>query len=86
MLHDVDEIVYPAPADVNTFLKLIDTLDDVALKSKTPEILNNHPNPYTFTKHLAEHEIVNGGLPSTIVRPSMSEFLFNYDSYMIINT
>ncbi|KAL0122073.1 hypothetical protein PUN28_007089 [Cardiocondyla obscurior] len=71
VLHDVDEIVYPAPADVKTFLNLIDTLDDATLNSKTPEILNNHANPYTFTKHLAEHEIVNGGLPATIVRPSM---------------
>ncbi|XP_011861554.1 PREDICTED: putative fatty acyl-CoA reductase CG8306 [Vollenhovia emeryi] len=71
VLHDVDEIVYPAPADVNTFLKLIDALDDATLNSKTPEILNNHANPYTFTKHLAEHEVVNGGLPSAIVRPSM---------------
>ncbi|TGZ55748.1 Fatty acyl-CoA reductase [Temnothorax longispinosus] len=71
VLHDVDEIVYPAPADVNSFIKLIDSLDDATLNSKTPEILNDHPNPYTFTKHLAEHEVVNGGLPSTIVRPSM---------------
>jgi len=78
VLHNVDEIVYPAPADVNTILKLIDTLDDVALNSKTSEILKNHPNPYTFTKHLAEHEVVNGGLPATIVRPSISEFTFNY--------
>ncbi|KAL0122070.1 hypothetical protein PUN28_007089 [Cardiocondyla obscurior] len=78
VLHDVDEIVYPAPADVKTFLNLIDTLDDATLNSKTPEILNNHANPYTFTKHLAEHEIVNGGLPATIVRPSMSKFIYNY--------
>jgi len=78
VLHNVDEIVYPPPADVNTILKLIDTLDDVALNSKTPEILKNHPNSYTFTKHLAEHEVVNGGLPATIVRPSISEFTFNY--------
>lgn len=71
VLHDVDEIVYPAPADVNSFLKLVDTLDDAALIAKTPEILKDHPNPYTFTKHLAEHEVVNGGLPTTIIRPSM---------------
>lgn len=71
VLHDVDEIVYPAPADVNSVLKLVESLDDEALNSKTPEILKKHPNPYTFTKHLAEHEIVNGGVPATIVRPSM---------------
>ncbi|EGI61733.1 Putative fatty acyl-CoA reductase [Acromyrmex echinatior] len=71
VLHNVDEIIYPAPADVNTILKLVDTLDDATLNSKTPEILKNHPNPYTFTKHLAEHEVLNGGFPATIVRPSM---------------
>ncbi|XP_036147919.1 putative fatty acyl-CoA reductase CG8306 isoform X4 [Monomorium pharaonis] len=71
VLHDVDEVVYSAPADVNALLKLVDTLDDAALNSKTPEILKDHPNPYTFTKHLAEHEVVNGGLPATIIRPSM---------------
>ncbi|KYM75941.1 hypothetical protein ALC53_13655 [Atta colombica] len=71
VLHNVDEIIYPAPADINTILKLVDTLDDATLNSKTPEILKNHPNPYTFTKHLAEHEVLNGGFPATIVRPSM---------------
>jgi len=84
VLHNVDEIVYPPPADVNTILKLVDTLDDVALNSKTSEILKNHPNPYTFTKHLAEHEVVNGGLPATIVRPSISEFTIIEHSYIII--
>ena len=77
VLHNVDEIIYPAPADINTILKLVDTLDDATLNSKTPEILKNHPNPYTFTKHLAEHEVLNGGFPATIVRPSMSKFSFN---------
>ncbi|XP_011645023.2 LOW QUALITY PROTEIN: putative fatty acyl-CoA reductase CG8306 [Pogonomyrmex barbatus] len=71
VIHNVDEIVYPPPADVNTILKLVETLDTDTLDAKTPEILKNHPNPYTFTKHLAEYEVVNGGLPATIVRPSM---------------
>lgn len=70
-LYDVDEIIYPAPADVNTFLKLVSSLDTATLDAKTPEILKDHPNPYTFTKHLAEHEVLNGGIPASIVRPSM---------------
>lgn len=78
MLQNVDEIVYPAPADVNTILQLVDTLSIDALNAKTPEILKDHANPYTFTKHLAEHEIANGGLPATIVRPSMSKYKFVY--------
>lgn len=71
MLQNVDEIVYPAPADANAVIQLVDTLNIEALDAKTPEILKGHVNPYTFTKHLAEHEIANGGLPATIVRPSM---------------
>nr|XP_012220656.1 PREDICTED: putative fatty acyl-CoA reductase CG8306 [Linepithema humile] len=71
ILQNVDEIVYPAPADVNTVLQLVDTLSVDALNAKTPEILKDHANPYTFTKHLAEHEVANGGFPATIVRPSM---------------
>lgn len=84
-LYDVDEIIYPAPADVNTFLKLVNSLDTAALDAKTPEILKDHPNPYTFTKHLAEHEVLNGGIPASIVRPSMSKFMLAYPTYIIIH-
>lgn len=39
-------------------------------------LLKDHPNTYTFTKHLAEHEVANvsSKFPCGIVRPSMSEF------------
>lgn len=84
MLHDVDEILYPAPADVNTVLKLVDTLDVAALGAKTPDILKGHANPYTFTKHLAEHEVANGGLPATIVRPSMSKCTLAYPTCILL--
>lgn len=73
-LQNVDEILYPAPADANTIVKLTNELDIATLKTKTPEILKGHPNPYTFTKLLAEHEVANGKLPASIIRPSMSEF------------
>ncbi|XP_020291379.1 putative fatty acyl-CoA reductase CG8306 [Pseudomyrmex gracilis] len=71
MWQNVDEKVYPVPIDANSLIKLVDTLDIATLNEKTPEILNGHGNPYTLTKHLAEHEIVNAGFPATIVRPSM---------------
>ncbi|KAK2580053.1 hypothetical protein KPH14_012337, partial [Odynerus spinipes] len=71
VLQDVHEKVYPPPADVNQVLKLVKELDDKALEDATPQLLGDHPNPYTFTKHLAEHEVVNAHLPSSIVRPSM---------------
>lgn len=84
VLHNVDEIVYPAPADVNTVLKLINTLDAATLDAKTTEILKDHPNPYTFTKHLAEHEVANSGLPASIVRPSMSKFKLFYPTCIVL--
>lgn len=71
---EAQEIVYPAPYDVNELLRLVKSLDDSALKTETPNILKDHPNSYTFTKHLAEHEVKNGRIPAAIVRPSMSMY------------
>ena len=38
-------------------------------------LLKEHPNTYTFTKHLAEHEVNKcvSLFPCGIVRPSMSK-------------
>ncbi|KAL2715979.1 putative fatty acyl-CoA reductase CG8306 [Vespula squamosa] len=71
VLQDVQEKIYPPPEDVNKVLKLVKELDDKALEDETPKLLGEHPNSYTFTKHLAEHEVANAHLPSAIVRPSM---------------
>ncbi|XP_044017830.1 putative fatty acyl-CoA reductase CG8306 isoform X1 [Aphidius gifuensis] len=70
-LLETKEQIYPAPADVVELLKLSNELDTNALEAKSPELLKDHPNSYTFTKHLAEHEVVNGKVPAGIVRPSM---------------
>ena len=71
VLQEADERVYSPPFDVKELLKLVENLDDATLIAETPNILKNHPNPYTFTKHLAEHEVKNGRVPAAIVRPSM---------------
>ncbi|XP_003704946.1 putative fatty acyl-CoA reductase CG8306 [Megachile rotundata] len=71
VLSEVDEHVYPPPFDVNELLRLIEKLDDASLIAETPNIIKDHPNSYTFTKHLAEHEVKNGRVPAAIVRPSM---------------
>lgn len=71
VLNEVDEHVYPPPFDVNELLRLIEKLDDASLVAETPNIIKDHPNSYTFTKHLAEHEVKNGRVPAAIVRPSM---------------
>lgn len=65
------EKVYPPPADVEEILKLVKESDDKKLDLATPGILGDHPNTYTFTKHLAEHEVLNGSVRAAIVRPSM---------------
>lgn len=75
VLTEVDEQVYPAPYDVNELIALVEKLDIETLKQETPSILKDHPNSYTFTKHLAEHEVKNGGIPAAIVRPSMSMYI-----------
>ncbi|XP_043288458.1 uncharacterized protein [Venturia canescens] len=70
-LLDVKEQIYPAPMNVDELLKLVEETDEAALNAATPKIIKDHPNAYTFTKHLAEHEIVKANLRSAIVRPSM---------------
>lgn len=73
VLHDVQEKLYPPPANVEEFLKMVERTDESVLKEETKNIIKGHPNPYTFTKHLAEHEVANSNLPVTIIRPSMSK-------------
>ncbi|XP_033222189.1 putative fatty acyl-CoA reductase CG8306 [Belonocnema kinseyi] len=71
VLRECHEKLYPPPVDVEELLKLVEESDDATLKAETAKIIKDHPNPYTFTKHLAEHEVANSNLPATIVRPSM---------------
>jgi fatty acyl-CoA reductase len=67
------EILYPTLGDADKVIKLVETLSDSALIEMTPTILKEHPNTYTFTKHLAEHEVNKcaSKFPCCIVRPSM---------------
>ncbi|XP_044261521.1 putative fatty acyl-CoA reductase CG8306 [Tribolium madens] len=70
---DCEEIIYDKPCDSEELISLVGKLNEAELEKKTPEILKDHPNTYTITKHLAEHEIKNCEtiFPCTIVRPSM---------------
>ncbi|XP_001601168.1 putative fatty acyl-CoA reductase CG8306 [Nasonia vitripennis] len=70
-LSEAHERVYPAPMDVKELLRKVEELSDEELNAATPSIIKDHPNPYTFTKQLAEHEIANSKLAAAIVRPSM---------------
>lgn len=75
-LVECEENLYPAPAKAETIIEMVNTLSDDELKSKQDSILGEHPNTYTFTKHLAEHEVAQCAdkFPCGIVRPSMSMY------------
>ncbi|KAJ0182950.1 hypothetical protein K1T71_000926 [Dendrolimus kikuchii] len=72
-LTEAHEKLYEAPEDPEKVISLVGTLSDEALDEVEPKILKNHPNTYTFTKHLAEHEVAKCAdlFPCTIVRPTM---------------
>lgn len=76
-LLNCEEILYPPPEDAEKVIDLTTSLSDEALLELQPKLLKEHPNTYTFTKHLAEHEVNKyaGKFPCGIVRPSMSKKL-----------
>lgn len=73
VLKEAHERLYPCHMDAKELLSKMEKLSDEELEKATPSIIKDHPNPYTFTKLLAEHEVSNSGLPAAIVRPSMSK-------------
>nr|CAH7741178.1 unnamed protein product [Callosobruchus chinensis] len=70
-----EEVIYPLPnkMDAEELIGLVKKLSPEELEKQTPDILGEHPNTYTITKHLAEIEVqkVEKLFPCTIVRPSM---------------
>lgn len=48
-------------------------MDDDMVNSITPQLIDNKPNTYTYTKQLAEHLLIKegAGLPMAIIRPSI---------------
>ncbi|XP_073848812.1 putative fatty acyl-CoA reductase CG8306 [Musca autumnalis] len=72
-LTDVEEKLYPAPDDPERIIELVNKSTDKELKEMESQVLKDHPNTYTFTKHLAEHEVAKAStrFACGIVRPSM---------------
>nr|XP_022920420.1 putative fatty acyl-CoA reductase CG8306 [Onthophagus taurus]XP_022920421.1 putative fatty acyl-CoA reductase CG8306 [Onthophagus taurus] len=68
-----DEVLYPLEQSAEKFIELAETVSAEKLEEMTPELLGNHPNTYTITKHMAEFEVkkMEEVFPCTIVRPSM---------------
>lgn len=80
-LKDVHEKLYPAPDVAEKVIDLAESLSDAALDELTPSLLKEHPNTYTFTKHLAEHEVNKYAdrFPCSIVRVSNHDNHFPTD-------
>lgn len=78
-LLETEEKLYPAPEDAEKVILLATTKSEEALDAETPGLLKDHPNTYTFTKHLAEHEVNKcaAKFPCGIVRPSMITAAWN---------
>lgn len=77
---DAEEILYPLPNDLaEKAISMVESLSDEALLEITPNLLGEHVNTYTFTKHLAEIEVdkCRTLFPCGIVRPSMSKYRLN---------
>lgn len=72
-LLETEEKLYPAPDDAEKIIQLANSKDEKELDLLTPALIGEHPNTYTFTKHLAEHEVNKcaSKFPCGIVRPSM---------------
>ncbi|XP_018571923.1 putative fatty acyl-CoA reductase CG8306 [Anoplophora glabripennis] len=68
-----DEEIYPLKRDPEDVIAMVNKLTPEELEEQTPNVLGDHPNTYTITKHMAELEIqkVEKLFPCTIVRPSM---------------
>ena len=76
---NIEERIYPPPfdlakwPDLNSFLKMLEkNFAKLNIKNGHP-ILNGHPNPYTFSKAIAEWHVNKryGHLPVMICRPSI---------------
>ncbi|CAH2101802.1 unnamed protein product [Euphydryas editha] len=72
-LTEVHEKIYDPPADVESIISMTEKLTEEALIGMERTLIKDHPNTYTFTKHLAEHEVMKHSdkFPCTIVRPTM---------------
>ncbi|CAH2052651.1 unnamed protein product, partial [Iphiclides podalirius] len=74
-LHEklLEERPYDPPANPHKIVAAAELLDEAAIERIAPKLLNSSPNPYTFTKALAEHLAVEAmtRIPVLILRPSI---------------
>ncbi|VVC29130.1 Male sterility, NAD-binding,NAD(P)-binding domain,Fatty acyl-CoA reductase, C-terminal [Cinara cedri] len=70
---EIDEVFYEPPLTGDQLVQIVNNLDDEYIKILTPSLLKEFPNTYTFTKAIAESEVLTmgKGLPVGMIRPSM---------------
>lgn len=75
----IHEQLYPPHADWRDTIRVVEQVDEEALKVLTPKLINSGPralpNTYTFAKSLAEHVVADHAhlLPCVIFRPSIGK-------------
>lgn len=71
----VDEHIYPVDVEPRQVIRMAECLDEERLELLRAQLVGSFPNPYTYTKHLAEHLVgqygLSKGLPVLICRPSI---------------
>lgn len=72
-LNEINEAIYTTKVKPSTVIEMCDGLDDSTIDILEKNILENHPNTYTFTKNLAEQLLLAKAtkLPLAVVRPSI---------------
>lgn len=72
------EKVYDCPHDPEDLIRCAEWMDVKTLEKITPELLNPHPNTYTYSKRLAEILVQNQypNMPVCIARPSIGKCFF----------
>nr|CAD7571747.1 unnamed protein product [Timema californicum] len=72
-LSRIEEKFYPSPHSFDQLMATIQNLTDQELEKIMPELLNNIPNTYVYTKAIAESIIKEeaGNLPIGVFRPAI---------------
>ncbi|KAL2734727.1 fatty acyl-CoA reductase wat-like isoform X2 [Vespula maculifrons] len=69
----IEEKFYDPPMDADKFVDLLDSIDEKLLDDITPQLLEEWPNTYVYTKSIAENIVKKhaGLMPIGIFRPAI---------------
>lgn len=75
------EKVYDCPHEPEDLIRCAEWMDAKTLDKITPNLLNPHPNTYTYSKRLAEILVQKEypNMPVCITRPSIGWYLINWN-------